>query len=65
MPRHGEKHTDIVPIHAARTACHGALRLWPTAELGTRKRQIIERRHDTILYRYVSILSTSDSDLYH
>jgi mannose-6-phosphate isomerase-like protein (cupin superfamily) len=64
VARHRQKHADIVPIHGAGHAAGGACRDWSTAEFGAGERGIIERRHDTILYRYISILSSSENKTY-
>jgi mannose-6-phosphate isomerase-like protein (cupin superfamily) len=64
MPRGGQKHPDIVPIHAAGAGNRSPPVFRTTTKFGAGERCIIERRHDTILYRYISILSSSEIKTY-
>jgi uncharacterized cupin superfamily protein len=64
MPGHRKEHTDIVPIHIADGAGRSAPVLWCTAEFGADDWGFIERNHDTILYRHISVFSISDIKTY-
>jgi hypothetical protein len=61
MSRDGEEHTDIVPVHASG---RNDRRCGSAAEFGSGQSCVIERRHDTILYRYISNLSISEIKTY-
>jgi hypothetical protein len=64
VPRDGEEHAHIIPIHAAGAGRNAALVRF-TAKFGAGEDGFIERHRDTILYLYVSKMSNLDLNLYH